>query len=226
MNRIIHQVDLCVVGGGLAGMCAAITAARRGIHVALVHDRPVLGGNASSEVRMWVCGARGDNNRETGIIEELLLENRWRNPMRNYSLWDSILYEKVRFEENILPILNCSVNGLEMDGSRIKSVTGWQLTTQTWHTVEAGLFADCSGDSILAPLSGAEFRIGREASREFNEDIEPEEADCKTMGMSCLIQARETDTDQPFIPPAWANVYASDVDLPYRDHAIHTSNFW
>jgi hypothetical protein len=207
-------------------MCAAIAAARHGIRVALLHDRPVLGGNASSEVRMWICGAHGANHRETGIIEELLLENRWRNPMRNYSLWDSILYEKVRFDANILTILNCSVNGLEMDGSLIKSVTGWQLTTQTWHTVEAGLFADCSGDSILAPLSGAEFRIGREASREFTEDIEPEEADCKTMGMSCLIQARETDTDQPFIPPAWANVYASDADLPNREHAIHTSNFW
>ena len=226
MNQLTHQVDLCVVGGGPAGMCAAIAAARRGIHVALVHDRPVLGGNASSEVRMWICGAHGANHRETGIIEELLLENRWRNPMRNYSLWDSILYEKVRYEANILPILNDSVNSLEMDGSRIKSVTGWQLTTQTWHTVEANLFADCSGDSILAPLSGAEFRIGREARSEFNEDIEPEEADRKTMGMSCLIQARETGTEQPFISPAWANVYASDADLPYRDHAVPTSNFW
>jgi hypothetical protein len=226
MDRIKHEVDICIVGGGLAGMCAAIAAARRGSRVALVHDRPVWGGNASSEVRMWVCGAHGDNNRETGILEEILLENRWRNPMRNYTLWDSILYEKVRFEANILPLLNCSVNALEMDGSRIHSVTGWQLTTQTWHTIQAGLFIDCSGDSILAPLSGAEFRMGREASGEFNEDIEPEAADLKTMGMSCLIQAREMGSAQPFIPPAWANVYASDDDLPYREHSLPRSNFW
>jgi hypothetical protein len=226
MNHLTHQVDFCVVGGGPAGMCAAIAAARRGVKVALVHERPVLGGNASSEVRMWMCGAHGDNHRETGIIEELLLENRYRNPQRNYSIWDSILFEKVRGEANILLMLNCSVNALEMEGSRIKSVTGWQLTTQTWHTAQAPLFADCSGDSILALLSGAAVRVGREARGEFNEDIEPEQADRKTMGLSCLIQARETDSPQPFIPPAWANVYASDADLPYRDHDIHTTNFW
>ena len=63
MRHVTHQVDLCVVGGGLAGMCAAIAAARRGARVALMHDRPVLGGNASSEIRMWLCGAHGANNR-------------------------------------------------------------------------------------------------------------------------------------------------------------------
>ena len=56
----------------------------------------MLGGNASSEIRMWVCGAHGDNNHETGILEEMLLENCYRNPLRNYSIWDSVLYEKVR----------------------------------------------------------------------------------------------------------------------------------
>ena len=160
MQHKIHKVDLCVVGGGLAGMCAAIAAARHGAKVALMQDRPVLGGNASSEVRMWICGAHGENNRETGIIEEIMLENRYRNPLRNFSIWDSILYEKVRFEPNITLLLNCSCTDATVDDDRIRSVTGWQLTTQTWHTVEADLFADCSGDSILAPLTGAEFRMG------------------------------------------------------------------
>ena len=118
--------------------------------------------------------------------------HRYRNPLRNYSIWDSILYEKVRFEPNITLLLNCSVNDLTMDGNRITSVKGWQLTTYTWHTVEATLFADCSGDSILAPLSGADFRLGHEARDEFDEDIAPETADRKTMGLSCLIQGRET----------------------------------
>ena len=63
LKSIYHKVDLCVVGGGLAGMCAAVAAARHGIKVALMHDRPVYGGNASSEIRMWVCGAHGKNNR-------------------------------------------------------------------------------------------------------------------------------------------------------------------
>lgn len=226
MKQINHKVDFCVVGGGLSGMCAAIAAARHGAKVLLMHDRPVLGGNASSEIRMWICGAHGANKRETGIIEEIILENMYRNPGQNYSIWDSILYEKVRFEENITLLLNCTCNSLKMDGNRIKHITGWQLTTETWHTVEAKLFADCSGDSILAPLSGAEFRMGREASSEFNESIEPELVDKKTMGMSCLIQARETDRPQPFIPPSWANKYLSDDDLPYRDHDVRKSNFW
>jgi len=225
-NHQSHKVDFCVIGGGLAGMCAAIAAARHGAQVALMQERPVLGGNASSEIRMWVCGAHGDNNRETGIIEEMMLESRYRNPLRNFSIWDSILYEKVRFEPNIVLLLNCTCVDAALDGDRIVSVKGWQLTTQTWHTVEAGLFANCSGDSILAALTGAEVRTGREARAEFDEDIEPEQADRKTMGMSCLIQARETDAPQPFIPPAWANVYATDADLPFRDHSLPRSNFW
>lgn len=175
---------------------------------------------------MWICGAHGENNRETGIVEEIVLENRYRNPLRNYSLWDSVLYEAVRFEPNITLLLNCSCNDLEMDGARIARVKGWQLTTETWHTVEADLFVDASGDSILAPLSGAEFRVGREARAEFDEDIEPEEADRRTMGMSCLIQARETGASHPFVPPAWANVYDSDDDLPFRGHGVPDSNFW
>ena len=226
MRHLTHQVDTCVIGGGLAGMCAAIAAARHGARVALMQDRPVLGGNASSEVRMWVCGAHGDNNRETGILEEIALENCYRNPNFNYSIWDSILYEKVRFEPNILLLLNCSCSSLVMDGRRIAAVKGWQTTSQTWHTVEAALFADCSGDSILAPLSGAEFRVGREAASEFGEDIEPLQADRKTMGMSLLLQARETPTPQPFIPPSWAYTYASEADLPHREHPLPQGNFW
>ena len=227
MKTINHRADFCVVGGGLAGMCAAIAAARHGAKTVLMHDRPVLGGNASSEVRMWVCGAHGKNNRETGIIEEIQLENLYRNNYPNYSIWDSILYEKARFQPNLTQLLNCSCVDAAVRSARIASVKGWQTTAETWHTVEAGLFADCSGDSVLAPLSGAQFRIGREAASEFNEDIEPPVAARKTMGMSCLIQARETDRPQRFVAPAWANVYASDADLPNRYHLLQGGqNFW
>jgi hypothetical protein len=226
MQSLHHQVDLCVVGGGLSGLCAAVAAARHGATVALIHDRPVLGGNASSEIRMHVCGAHGPNMRETGLVEEIKLLNTLRNPAGNYSIWDSVLYEMVRFQPNLLPILNCSVNAAEMDGTRIDSVTGWQSTAETWHTVEAALFADCSGDSILAPLTGADFRLGREARGEFGEDIAPEEADRRTMGMSCLIQFRETDRPQPFVAPRWAHVYETDDSFPYRGHDIQGTNYW
>ena len=84
MRHITHQADLCVVGGGLSGMCAAVAAARHGAKVVLMQDRPVLGGNASSEVRMWICGAQGPNKRETGIVEELIFENLYRNPGGNW----------------------------------------------------------------------------------------------------------------------------------------------
>ncbi len=222
-----HHVDFCVVGGGLSGVCAALAAARHGAKVALMHDRPVLGGNASSEIRMWVCGAHGKNNRETGIIEELMLENLYRNPNRIYAIWDSILYEKMRFDPNITLLLNCSCNDAQMDGGRIVSVTGWQLTTQQKHTVYAKLFADCSGDSILAPLSGALYRYGRESSEEFGEDIAPKQADRKTMGMSCLMQARQLDHKVEFIPPKWANHYTKE-DLPHRCSNLASAgeNFW
>ena len=227
MRTINHQVEFCVVGGGIAGMCAAISAARQGVKTLLMHDRPVLGGNASSEIRMWICGAHGKNNLETGIIEEIRLENLYRNNYPNYSVWDSILYEKVRFQENLTLLLNCSCNNAEMDGNKIKNIRGWQLTNETWHTVEADYFADCSGDSILAPLSGAEFRYGREAANEFNESIEPEQADTNTMGMSCLLQCRETNSPEKFIPPAWANKYTCPEDLPNRDVKMTPNqNFW
>ena len=80
-----------MVGGGLAGLCAAVAAARHGARVALMQERPMLGGNASSEIRMWVCGAHGANNLETGLLEELKLENMYRNPDRNYSIWDGVI---------------------------------------------------------------------------------------------------------------------------------------
>ena len=227
LRKVEHEVDFCVVGGGLAGMCAAVAAARNGAKVALMHDRPVLGGNASSEIRMWICGAHGENNRETGIVEEIELESLHRNSPPNFSIWDSVLYEKVAFEPNIILLLNCSCNEAEMNGGVIKSVTGWQLTTETRHTVRAANFADCSGDGILAPLTGAEFRIGREARGEFGESIAPEEADDKTMGMSCLLQLREYDTPQKFIPPDWAYVYPDDESLRGRGHELsYWQNFW
>ena len=187
----------------------------------------MLGGNASSEIRMWVCGAHGDNNRETGILEELMLENLYRNPDCNYSVWDGVILEAVQNEPNITLLLNCSCTDCSMEGDRVTSVRGWQMTTQTWHEVNAHIFADCSGDSVLAPLTGAEYRIGREARDEFDEDIEPETADSHTMGMSLLIQARETGRPSTFIPPKWAHKYTAE-DLKHRvpDMTQPMENFW
>ncbi|MBQ6066360.1 MAG: FAD-dependent oxidoreductase [Clostridia bacterium] len=224
---IEHNVDFCVVGGGLAGMCAAVAAARGGSRVALVHDRPVLGGNASSEIRMWICGAQGDNDRETGLLEEIELASLHLNPDKLYPVWDAILYEKVRCEPNITLLLNCSVFDAAMDGDRITSVTGWQGTAQRMHRIRASLFADCSGDSVLAPLTGAAYRVGREAASEFGEKTSQQAADRQTMGMSCLIQMRKTDRPTRFVPPVWAKKLTEE-DLRLRTPHMESSgeNFW
>lgn len=227
LQTVTIKTDLCVIGGGLSGLCAALSAARHGAKVVLMHERPMLGGNASSEIRMWISGAHGRDNRETGIIEELLLENQYRNPDKNYSIWDSVLYQKAHEQKNLTLLLNCSCMDAETVDGRIISVTGWQMTTQLFRKVEASLFIDASGDSILAPLSGASYRHGREARAAYGEDIAPEEEDSHTMGLSCLLQATETDEPHPYIAPSFA-------EKIHKDQLIHRvpemsspmENFW
>ena len=220
--------DVIVAGGGPGGVPAAVACARKGIKTLLLHDRPVLGGNCSSEIRMWVRGAAGLENRETGIIQELELENIYRNPSMKYNLWDSVLYELAINEPNLTLLLNCSCLGCEMKDGQIASVTGWQLNTYLFHTVEAKIFLDCSGDSILAPLSGARYRMGREARAEFDEYAAPENADKCTMGSSVLIQARQTDHPCPFTPPSFAYCYPDDESMYLKNHDIIGTgvNFW
>ncbi len=226
MEHAQHTFDVCVVGGGMAGLCAAIAAARHGARTALVHDRPVLGGNASSEIRMWICGAHGKHNKETGLLEEIQLENLARNPSLNYSLWDSVLWGAAKLQPNLTTFLNCTCLGATCDGTHITAIEAWELTSQTRHQISARLFIDCSGDSILAALTPAESRHGRESREEFNEDIEPLRADSKTMGNSLLIQWRRTDEPQPFTPPAWAYQFRRPEDLPHRAHGVKGDNFW
>ncbi len=226
MKRVNYRVDLCVIGGGLAGLSCAIAAARHGIKVLLLQDRPVLGGNASGEIRMWVCGAHGEDMRETGIIEELILKNYYYNKGLKYPLWDGVMYGAAMEEENLTLLLNSSVFEADTDGATIKSVTAWQSNAETYHKVEAKYFADCSGDSIMAPLTGALYRYGREAKSEFNETIPPDVADKKTMGMSCMFQLRENPYKTEFIKPEWANTYETDEDLPFKDHEVRDNNFW
>ena len=106
LNKVTHNVDICVIGGGLSGCFAAIEAARNGAKVLLMQDRPVLGGNASSEIRMWVRGARGVFNRETGLISELEERNIYYNPTLCSSVFDATLYGMVEENKNIELLMN------------------------------------------------------------------------------------------------------------------------
>ena len=232
MKTQTHQADVCVVGGGMAGLSAALAAARHGARTILIQDRPVFGGNASSECRVHIQGADRHNQiknlRETGILEELRLENLARNPNKNFSIWDTILYERVMGQPNLAALLNCTVHAARTDGGLLRSVTGRQLTTETSHTVEAAIFIDGSGDGVLAPLSGAAFRIGREGRDEFGESHAPETADARTMGLSCLFQARAYPAPQRFDPLPWAWRFDRCEDLPYGvgGHKHFEMGYW
>ena len=224
------SADFCVVGGGIAGLCAALAAARHGAKTVLVQDRPMLGGNASSEIRMHICGAHGPNRRETGLLEEIQLENLRYNAGSCWPVFDSVLWGLARREPNLSLLLDASVCACETAEDRsISSVRAWQGPTQRWIEVSARLFADCSGDAVLAPLSGADYRVGREARAEYGESEAPPEADACTMGSSILFQTMEFATPQAFVPPPWA----IDFTAPERRHWVENrgidptrSNFW
>lgn len=237
LQRQTISCDLCVIGGGLAGIGAAISAARAGIRVVLMHERPMLGGNASSEIRMWICGAHGENNRETGILEEIQLENIYRNPTKSYAVWDTVLYDFVKREKNITLLLNCACMDAKVQSGeyahgrtvRIRQVTGYQLTTQRFIDVEAKFYCDASGDSILAPLTGADFRIGREAAEEFGEDCATKTADSMTMGMTCMLQGRETNRPVSYVAPECATkITEEDFRKKNRMPNVYadTENYW
>ena len=211
VNEVALETEFVVCGGGLSGVCAALSAARHGANVVLVQDRPMLGGNASSEMRMGIMGAHGDENKEAGILEELQLRNFYYNPLLRYTIWDDVLFSAVNAETNITLLLNTSVDGVEMAGARIAAVKAWNGNAYTRYRIAGRLFADCTGDGILR-LSGAKFRHGRELPSEFGETFLMAGGDAKTMGNSILLQLRETKEHHPFIPPPWAYKF-TDADF-------------
>ncbi len=218
------SAEFVVVGGGLAGLCAAVAAARNGAKTVILQDRPMFGGNASSEIRMWVCGAHGPNRKETGLLEELQLDNYYFNPELKYTVWDDVMYSFARQEPNLTVLLNSSVESVSVENGRIRSVTAWNLVEYCRYTVNGSCFADCSGDGILR-LSGAKFRRGREERGEFQESHAPAVADGRTMGNSILIQLRRTAAHRPFRAPAWAYHYTEET-LPKRNFMPEGNNFW
>ena len=214
VKNVELEADFVVAGGGLAGVCAAVSAARHGTSVILVQDRPVLGGNASSEMRMGIVGVLKDQYQEAGILEEMQLRNFYYNPLQRYTIWDDVIYSTVVSEPNIKLLLNTTVEDVVMDGERIAAVKAWNINAYTRYLIKGKLFADCTGDGILR-LSGAKFRRGREFPSEFGESCLREGGDSHTMGNSILLQLRKTDEDHPFIAPEWAYHFTDD-DFNYE----------
>lgn len=210
--------DLVIVGGGLAGTCCAITAARHGVKVTLVQDRPVLGGNGSSEIRLWILGATshmGNNNRwarEGGVVDEILVENLYRNPEGNPLILDTILIEKVSLEPNIRLLLNTSAYDLNKKGDdQIESVLAFCSQNSTEYLMKAPLFVDASGDGILGFLAGAAFRIGAESKEEFDEGFAPDQSYGELLGHSLYFYSKDTGKPVRFIPPSYANTEISKL---------------
>jgi hypothetical protein len=205
------DADLVIVGGGMAGTCAAITAARTGLQVVLVHDRPVLGGNASSEFRLWILGAtshQGNNNRwsrEGGVIDELMVENMYRNPDGNALIFDTILLEKVVQEPTLRLLLNTAAYEVEKsDPDRIKAVRAFCSQNSTLYDLHAPLFCDSSGDGILGFLSGAAFRMGAESREEFDEPLAPGHEYGELLGHSLYFYSKDVGRPVKFVPPSFA----------------------
>jgi hypothetical protein len=208
MSRVDLKADILVAGGGLAGVCAAISAARQGAKVILVQDRSRLGGNSSSEVKMHVVGASCHKGRpgwrESGLIEEIRLEDAVRNPQRSWEMWDLLLYDKVVSEPNITLLLDSTLFRATKKGDQITQA--WVRCDRTEHlySIEAKIFVDATGDSRLGLEAGAEFRTGREAQSEFGEKLAPVVTDQETLGSSILFTSRLYRKPMPFTPPPWA----------------------
>ncbi|QNO38363.1 FAD-dependent oxidoreductase [Protaetiibacter sp. SSC-01] len=201
--------DITVIGGGLAGVCAAISAARLGKTVALIGNRPVLGGNSSSEVRVWVVGATAHGiqrfARESGVIGELYVENQYRNPEGNPIIWDEVVMDAVRAEPNIRLFLNTDVREVDagdVDGERVvRSVRGWTMGSELWTEFRSPYFLDCTGDGLIGHLAGAEYRLGREARDEFGESWAPEVADEEFLGSTILFYTKDLGRPVKFVAP-------------------------
>lgn len=204
--------DLVIVGGGISGVCAAIAAARKGTSVALVQDRPVLGGNGSSEVRLWMLGATshmGNNNRwarEGGIIDEILVENTYRNKEGNPVIFDTVLIDKVLAEKNISLFLNTMVYDIiKSDTRNVSAVKAYNSQNETEYTFSGQYFCDASGDGIVAYLAGASYRIGAEDAEEFDEKFAPDKDTYgEKLGHTLFFYTKNTPNSVKFIAPDFA----------------------
>ena len=222
-----YEADILIAGGGMAGICAALAAARNGSKVILIQDRSRLGGNASCEIRMHISGASQLKQvwRETGILEELVLTEAVTNPQRSYEMWDYVLYDKLVSEENITLLLDTALYDAEVVDGRITKVWGFCSPTEEISIITADFFADCTGDATLAAKAGAEYMRGREAKSQWGESLAVDVADQKTMGNSLLFMSKKYDKKMPFSPPKWARKYTTK-DFIHRNIQTYEYGYW
>ena len=234
IDRIHRSFDVIVVGGGISGTCAAISAARNGASTALVHERSTLGGNSSSEVRLFPEDTCSFSPwiKESGIVEELASEERYRNwepyieGMMN-SHWDLVLYEWAKRERNLSLFLNTTMREVVMrDRSHIQAIHAPQLGTEREFVLSAPTFIDATGDGVLGYRAGADFHWGKEIRSAFRESLAPVEPTSGLMGNTLFFRARDTGHPVAFQKPAWAAEFDSEADLTDRDHGHFECGYW
>ncbi len=199
--------DVCVVGGGVAGVCAAIASARDGAKTILINSSPVLGGNSSSEIRVWTRGSSGGGNvysEEMGILGELKLRNLFINKNLSPLFWDEILLEAVINEENISLLLNTLVVSSVFSDNCVKSISAFSTRGEINYFIESKVFIDASGDGIVASSTNIDFVIGKESKDIYNEVLAPVNSSSITQGSSILFFTEVRDNPIEFIAPSFA----------------------
>ncbi len=198
------NVDLIIAGGGIPGVCMAISAARLGLTVALLQDRPVLGGNNSSEVRVHLAGRINlEPYPKLGDVVSEIGPAKGGNAQPATYYEDERKIEAVKAEKNVALYLSTRALGVDMSGSKITAVVGRNIETGQETRFVAPLVADCTGDGVIGALAGAEFRQGRESREETGESTAPEKADSMTMGSSVQWYSREAKEPVAFPDIKW-----------------------
>ena len=207
-----EKFDLIVAGGGVAGICCAVQAARLGLKVALINNRSLLGGASSSEVRIAMSGDYFRNKYpKLGRITRELdnhdagMGNLSAMPYRDKDRENIVLNEK-----NITLFSNMHVSGVEMHSSEIKGIYALNLNTLQTHYFQGDFFADCTGDATLGLLAGADHRYGRESKTETEEVSAPDGADNLVMGTSNQWGAKWQETKSSFPIHAWMLQFTPD----------------
>lgn len=205
------EYDLVVAGGGVAGMCAAVAAARLGLKVALIHNRPILGGNNSSEVRVHLGGSIecGPYPNLGNMIKEFGHTKKGNAmPAENYEDWKK--HEFVEAEKNISLFLNCHVTDVEKDGEIIEALLARDTNTGKLMRFSAPLFSDCTGDANVGYLAGADYRVGRESFAETAEPSAVEVADSQVMGSSVQWNTVKKTESSPFPVFEYGKVFTEE----------------
>ena len=234
MREITIEYDCVIIGAGLSGMCAAITAARQGMKTALIQDRSIPGGNASKEIRVPLVGARWTNflyARETGLIEEILLNNLYHNSSWNFEGWNLQMVSALKQEPNLDVFYNTPVTEIAMGKNRLLSVSGWTIGSELKRTFIAPYFCDSTGDGTIAVMAGASFMWGEDAKSEYHEKNAPEIAEKRVMGCSIHFHTIDCGKPAPFVKPEWVTIALEKEDFGVyrpveREFIREKGGFW